>query len=264
MVSQIEKNSVGLLGAFHTAKDQAAPFHYDWKPLDMGLWVLYVAKSALDKPKLTAADIAQVLVEVVGVSIEQDAITKAFNRANGKVHIYKAEGQTCYGIMKSGIDSVLDLSVGGVRAVYFTPGKKYESKILLADSILSNVQGQLCIVDPYCGPRTLDVLARAPVKTVTFLTRLAHLDRPKQEEFLRVLQDFKPEHAGMQFRDYPNTELHDRYIVDDKAVILLGCSIKDLGSKESLAVVLPADENRNVRQELLSAFGRRWKLAQDM
>ena len=53
---------------------------YD-KPLEMGLWILWVAKEKLNIRKLTADQIVDVIVGVMEVSIDLRAIVNAFNRA---------------------------------------------------------------------------------------------------------------------------------------------------------------------------------------
>jgi len=240
--------------------------------LDKGLWVLWVAKEKLGIKKLTANDISTVMREVKEVGILPSVIAQSLRRAGHKIYVHHEEGLTLYEIMKPGKDHLRTVAgealvgepaaVGAVagkdevQVIYFEPGKKYTPKRLLAKNILAGLTGELRIVDPYCSERTLDCLRDIKGRPVKFLTKLPQKAR---ERFLRELQDFKSEYPAMEFRDYPNTDLHDRYIISPSSLVILGHSIKDLGGKESFAIVLNEETSRNVVEALSQSFDRRWK-----
>lgn len=239
------------------------PDFYDFqKPLEMGLWVLLVAKDKLGIKRLTASDIANVIIEAMEVSTNFVSITSAFNRAEDKVHTYYEKPLTYYAIMKSGQYHLFGSTRGGsVNVHYFVPGQKYLSKRVLADNILSGLEGDLGIVDPYCSIRSLDVLSVSGAKNVKFLTRLQNLSKKNEQQFIRELKDFNSEGRSIEFRNYTAADIHDRYIISSDAVVILGHSIKDLGAKESFAVVLNKEGNRNIFDSLVEGFNRRWKKA---
>ncbi len=225
--------------------------------LEMGLWVLLVAKEKLEMRKLTAVQVASIIRDVEEVSIEATTIAQSFKRAGRKIHVYLEGGEVLYEIMREGKEHLLSLiKEGTVEVFYFEPGEKYSSKRLLTTKILSSLDGELRIVDPYCSERTLDCLREIKGGPVKFLTKLPQKAR---ERFLRELQDFKSEYPAMELRDYPNTDLHDRYIISPSSLVILGHSIKDLGGKESFAIVLNRDTSRNVVEALSESFDRRWK-----
>ena len=90
---------------------------------------------------------------------------------------------------------------------------------------------------------------------------MENLREKERERFLRELQDFKSEFPSVEFRDYPNVDIHDRYIISENSLVILGHSIKDLGSKESFAIILDKSSSRNVVESLTENFNRRWKQA---
>lgn len=228
--------------------------------LDRGLWVLWVAKEKLEIRKLTANQVASVMRDVKEVSIQPTSVAQSFKRAGQKVHIYREKGETLYEIMKAGKEHLLNqMAEGAVEVFYFEPGRRYSSKRLLVKNILGGLSGELKIVDPYCGERTLDCLRDIKGSIVKFLTRAENLPQKERGHFLRELQDFKSENPSMEFRSYPNTDLHDRYIVSPNSLVLLGHSIKDLGGKESFAIVLGEECCKNVLEALSENFNRRWK-----
>lgn len=225
------------------------------------LWVLWVGKDKLNIKKMTAEEISSILRDVNEVSIEPKKISLSLNRAGDRVHYYRENGKILYEIMKAGKDYLVSFKSNDTSEVfYFEPEQRYSSKRLLTKGILESLTGELKIADPYIGERTLDVIKDAKARPIKFLTRLDNLNNENaKRRFLRELNDFKTETVDIEFRDYPNTDLHDRYIISPNNIVLLGHSIKDLGSKESFAVVLTKTSYKNIYESLIEGFDRRWK-----
>lgn len=235
-------------------------FHSYRRILERSLWVLWVAKDKLGIRKLTSTQIASVIRDVKEVSISPSAVAQSLRNAGHKIHVYPERELTFYEIMKAGKEHLLTASgEGAVEVFYFEPGQKYSSKKLLTTNILCGLDGELRIVDPYCSERTLDCLADIKGRPIKFLTRTENLKQKPRERFLRELQDFQSENPTIEFRNYPNTDLHDRYIISPSSLVILGYSIKDLGSKESFAIVLNEATSRNVVEALRENFNRRWR-----
>jgi hypothetical protein len=241
-------------------------FYVLTSPLDMALWVLLAAKDKLGIERLSADDISEVLVHSMEVSIKPRAIANAFNRSRGKkVHIITADSKIYYKIMKEGRDYL----IGSVEETlflqlhYFEPGKPYKSKKVLREKVFPLLSGPLKIVDPYCGIRTLDLVTEGNTQKIQLLTRLENIsNKKKQEEFVREIAEFKTEHPIVEIRNWTKSELHDRYIISESSLVILGQSIKDLGTKESFAVVFERQHFESIFDDLLSAFNRRWNGAE--
>jgi len=230
------------------------------KPLEKGLWVLWVAKERLQIKRLTAEQIASIIRDAKEVSIEAKSITNSFNKAGDKIHTYHEDGQVYFKIMRSGKDHLISQTKEGfMQVVYFEPGKPYTSKRLLSKNILGSLKGELRIVDPYCSERTLDILKDIKNEQVKFLTRVDNLREKEKGRFLRELQDFKSEKLSIEFRNYPNVDIHDRYIISSDSLVVLGHSVKDLGSKESFAIALNKGASKNIVEAITENFDRRWK-----
>ncbi|MCJ7786630.1 hypothetical protein MUP06_00205 [Patescibacteria group bacterium] len=250
----------------HVKTDGLPEFdNYD-KPLEMGLWVLWVAKEKLDVRMLTAYEIADVIVNVMENSIDARAIVNAFNRAKGKkIHIHDIDGETYYEIMGPGKEHLIKKTgEGSIAVYYFEPGKRYQSKRVLATNILADLKGVLKIVDPYGDTGTLDILSKANVEDVQFLIRLDSLSEQNKRRFQRELQDFRSDHPNIKFRNYSKSEIHDRYIISSDKLIILGHSLKDLGSKESFAIKLDKQTAGDIFDTLIGTFNRRWKEASQL
>lgn len=250
-----------LIEEFSRVDTSDFPDFYSYRRiLERALWVLWVAKGKLVRGKLTAEQIASIIIDVKEVSISPSAVAQSLRNAGHKIHVYHEKGLTLYKIMKAGEEHLLTASgEGAIQVFYFEAGKKYTPKRLLVKDILAGLTGELRIVDPYCSERTLDCLKDIKDRPIRFLTRIENLHGRAREQFLRELQDFKSEYPAMEFRDYPDTDLHDRYIISPSSLVILGHSIKDLGGKESFAIVLNKEISRNLIEDLSENFGRRWK-----
>ena len=145
-----------------------------------------------------------------------------------------------------------------MEVFYFEPGERYTSKRILSKNVLASLEGELRIVDPYCGTRCLDILADLGDQNIKFLTKLDNLRTKDRQRFLRELKDFKQEHTKAEFSDYRAGDIHDRYILSSELLVILGHSIKDLGAKESFAIVLDKEKSKDVFQTLSANFDSRW------
>jgi hypothetical protein len=241
------------------------PNFYNYKtPLERSLWILWVAKEKLGVRKLDVEQIASIALEALETSISSESITQAFRRAGDKVHVHYEKRTRLYEIMKSGKDFLLSQEKGSMQLYYFEHDKPFTSKRVLSKNILENLRGELEIVDPYCNERTLDILKEIKNRKIKFLTRLDNLNENKKTSFLREINEFKREYKNVEFRNYPYTDIHDRYIISSDFLVLLGHSIKDLGSKESFAVLLSKTMFKNITEALVENFNRRWRESTDI
>ncbi len=232
------------------------------KPLDMALWVLYVSKEKMNQKRIAAEQIASTILDVEEINITANSITNALKRALDKVHRYYENGEIYYEIMKPGKEYLLTLQKNDlVNVFYFEPDTNYTAKKLLNNQVFSSLTGSLKFVDPYCSEKTLDILENLKERHTMVLTRLENLRERDKNKFVRSVADFKTENPNVEFRDYPNTDIHDRYIISEDKVILIGHSIKDLGSKESFAVVLGREYYREIYEALNNNFTIRWNIS---
>ena len=254
---------MGDLTGFGKADTSDLPDFYSLPSLlEQGLWILYVAKEKLGVKRLSRRQIVELAREAKEVKVDDQSLLQAFRRAGNMLHTTYGEDKiTYYEIMKSGKDHLLSVeAAGSVSVFYFEPGEKFSSKRVLSQDIIRGLKGHLKMVDPYPGVRALDVIKEVADRPVSFLTRIENLKKDADREaFLRELRDFTGEHTNIEFRSYPNEDIHDRYVISQASLLLLGHSMKDLGGKESFAIVLSAEASRNISSALTEAFDRRWK-----
>lgn len=243
------------------------PNFYNYKtPLEKGLWVLWIVKEKLNIRKLTAGQIASIIINEMEVSIDDKSIINSFNRAKGKIHVFRENDEFYFEIMKAGKDFLVSQTKeGSIEIFYFEPEKKFTSKRILSKNILDNLQDEVKILDPYCGERTLDILKDVKSSiSVRLLTRIENIREKDRKKFLRELKDFKTEKKNIKFKNYLRADIHDRYIISSNFLIILGHSIKDLGNKESFAVVLDKHMSRSIFEDLVENFNRRWNESNDI
>jgi hypothetical protein len=252
-----------LIKKFASIDISGFPDFYSYqKPLEMGLWILWVSKDQLHIKRLTAEQIATIIRAIYEVRIDSKAIVNSFNRAGDKIYMHHENDGNYFEIMKSGKDHLNKQATGGhIEMIYFEPNNKYTSKRILSKTILNSLSGELNIVDPYCGTRTLDILTDIKNRQIRLLTKVENLKEIDKNKFLRDLKDFNSDNPKIEFRNYPHSDLHDRYIISSDFLTLLGHSIKDLGSKESFAIILNKNMNKNIFDALFENFNRRWKIS---
>lgn len=231
-------------------------------PLDISLWLLSAIKDLTDRRKLSSSEMATLSRRYFEISLSVQSIEQALRNAGDRVHVHDGEAPTTYEIMRSGREYIQGLTLPDEVNLYrFEPGEEFTSKQTLSSDIFMEYESPLRISDPYVGPKTLDLLASTSIGECKVITRLDNLSQSQKESFLRTWGDFRNEYSHVSIRDFDPPHLHDRYILSQEALILVGHSLKDLGGKESFGVVLSHDETTDIQNALLEVFNRRWKQA---
>ncbi len=247
-----------LLEVFENLEETTKQLLADVKsPLILGLATLTLAESKAQRQYMPVEHIVAAL-EAAGVAVKSTQISKAFSRAGNKISRKILEGETCYRIMTSGRREVETLfeSEGEINVSYIEGGKPRTARKLLAD-ILSSLTGEVKVCDPYYGLRTLDALEMIPATcTVKFLTAQT---TEKPIKLLGAIADFKRERPNTELRIFPDPKsLHDRYVLSNRLLLILGHGIKDIGNKESFVVSISNDYAGDLIESLEKTFEERW------
>ena len=139
-------------------------------------------------------------------------------------------------------------------------GKPYSVQKRLA-SVLKTLRGDVCVCDPYFGPGVLDALiALKDCDSVRCLTReLGKGGKPVAEKQIKT---FKKEYPATAFRMSNSGDLHDRYVLAETRLLLLGHGLRDFGNKESFVIIL--DEEFAPIKTVKDAFETHWEAAQPL
>lgn len=193
-----------------------------------------------------------------GVALSVKALEKAFARAGGRVARERRGNVTKYTLMLQGADQVEELVRSGNLTVLFVEGGKPRTDRRRVEELLSELQGDIRIFDPYYGARSLDILEVIP-KTfrVRFLTARTQEDPAK---IRRLILDFKKEHPRTEIRVLQGPGgLHDRYVLTDDRLLIVGHGLKDVGTKESFVIIIDRFWSSDLLATVNGAFETRWK-----
>jgi len=229
------------------------------RPLDRTLWCLAAARDSGESGPLSVSEIEAIL-KSLDVAIRRGQIANALNRAQDLVIREPTEHGLRYGIARKGRERLF--SIGGknsIEVMYFEAGRRWSARkglLGLADTL----QGDLAITDRYYGTRSLEVLDALANRSgrVRFLTQdLGGGERAPA--MAPQIRDLKSEHPNLEMRRLPgHNQLHDRYILANEAVLLVGPGIKDLGARESFVVLLTESVAHDLHRILHATFDARW------
>ena len=233
-------------------------------PLIAGFWVLDIAK-AKGNPKLTAEEISSVLVQIAEIQVEPIAIARAFARARGKIKYEKPA--KVYELMKPGRDDLQKalMEISHLPLLFLTGQNAWTDSSHSFPRVVDRLQGDFRIVDRYYGPGSIFVLSKfGKTRRIKFLT--AELGRNEQNLGFQVeLQKFKSEFRNIEMKQFGKPwELHDRYILADNGLVLVGQGLKDLGQKESFVVFIDKSVSGGILPVLIKAFDERWKKSNNL
>lgn len=233
--------------------------------LERGLFVLRLSDEEFGHSYLTVGEINQILTEVFRILSEPLSLTRAFARAGGldkskkQIIPKKENNQTFYAISNPGKEHLDRLKGSGlIKLLYLEPNSHSESSEELGTLIKQLKGKELKICDPYFGVNTFRILEEIirgghKVKFLTYKTN-ENLTTLKTES--AYLKKHYP--GKIEIRIYHKNELHDRYILSDDAILIVGQGIKDLGNKESLALLIKDKFGKEIRKTLQKTFFIRW------
>ncbi|GAH52861.1 unnamed protein product [marine sediment metagenome] len=134
-------------------------------------------------------------------------------------------------------------------------------------SIIKMLDGDICIVDPFYGNGTFYTLAKfGKERKIRFLSgQLGNEERNNINDFNINLKKFKKQFKNIKMKRYDKFyELHDRYIIAENALVVVGHGIKDFGNKESFVIFLPKKLVLSFLPILKKVFDERWKKSNDI
>jgi hypothetical protein len=231
-------------------------------PMLMGLAVLYFVEKNDPNTYLDAESISQAL-EACGINRNSLSIKRAFANAGEKIKCRRNNGKVTYKIMRKGQKKIEELlATGNLKVVYIEPNTPRTAKRKLKQ-LISNISGIVKISDPFYGERSFDTLELlADHCTIKFLTSHTSENNGKIQ---RIYKDFHNEYQNTEIRIYPNrSDLHDRYLLWDDGLILIGHGIKDIGNKESFAIVIKKDLIEDIHKSVENNFDSKWNQSKQL
>jgi hypothetical protein len=84
----------------------------------------------------------------------------------------------------------------------------------------------------------------------------------KEKSFIsKALTEFRKEHPHTEFRKTSVKNIHDRYILTDNFLIILGQGLKDIGAKQSFVLNIPVSLIPDIATQVASSFDSAWQAA---
>lgn len=202
--------------------------------------------------RFSASEVARFLVEDYGINTTRQAVQSALMRDKSTAH----KNKSGYKLMEKGRSELKELLQHG-SVITIESGKPFTAKNVDLKVIFSSLGDEILIADPYVDVQTIDSVFKniESKQKVKILTQNI-IDKP-QGVFGRHLAELRKEGYQIEVGVYSNSDMHDRYIMDEKTFWLSGNSLNHLGSKESFIVRLGAD----VLQSMTSMFHNRWKVS---
>ena len=145
------------------------------------------------------------------------------------------------------------LSGAAGSILFIDPGKAMQATLTL-HGFLQSLTGTARICDPYLDPTTLDHLSACSASlTIKLVTK-----NVKDPGHIRtLLAAAKAEGRTIEIRVASSAPLHDRYVIDDGKMLILGTSLNGFGKKQGFVVQVGED----VREVVRRAFDTTWAAA---
>ncbi len=198
-------------------------------------------------PWAPASLISQTLRDVFCVSLHWKTIqTELLQNADLTARRWRSKTRE-FSLMGAGIERL----PGGGQIMVVDPAKALRAVSTLHDFIRS-MTGTIKICDPYLDRVSLEHLDAAPAGA-----RILYLTSKKMNsdgEVRRLAAALSGSNNRFEIR-VTNTGLHDRYLIDDKSMTILGASLNGFGKTQCFVVRAGHD----IRQTMVTAFDAAWR-----
>lgn len=218
------------------------------EPLEQVLAILWNAAQDGDHGTWqSGVDISRALLEDSGISMHWRTIDSILRRHGTMVKRRKRQRRWEYTLLVEG-EALLGRAQELISLV--DPDQALQATIKLHE-LLERLVGSVCVCDPYVDAVTLEQLdacdSSCHVKLLTQTVR-------DSGKLRRLLGAARRDFAGFEIRTAPQRNLHDRYVIDDDSMIILGSSLNGFGKKQSFIIRVGTD----FRTGMLRQFEKLW------
>lgn len=217
--------------------------------LEQVLAVLYNARTGDGDSWRTAAFISIVLRDEFGIAIHWRTLHAMLNEHRGTcVARRKRGGRWEFQLLDAGEKRVVG---EGERTTFVDPTNALKATVDLHD-LLTGLKGKtIRVCDPYLDPTTIEHLDSCPKGSeIRVLTQTVRASG----KLTRLMAAAKKDFAAFEVRTPAVQDLHDRYILDDETMYILGTSLNGFGKKQSFITKAGPD----MRAAMVKDFDRRW------
>jgi len=214
------------------------------------LAVLFNQKQTDETVWLRTGDVSTRLRDEYGIGLHALRIRNVFMANRHSIARRKRASHWEFSILKAG-EELLGAAQSSI--LFIDPTQAVKATRSLHD-FLSSLKGTIRVCDAYLDNTTLEHLqALDKVAAVRVLTKNVKDSGPLR----RLVAAWKNEGRNLEIRVATSAPLHDRYIVDDAAMMILGTSFNGFGKKQCFVIQAGPD----IRAVLMPVFDGLWASA---
>lgn len=214
--------------------------------LDRVLAILTNAKSE-DNPWVSAVEISTLMRDRYGLRLHWRTAEAILKQDRTLAERRKRAGRWQFMVLASGESRV---RAAGSPIVMVDPTSAIQS-VLSLHTFLSALRGTVRVCDPYLDSTTLEHLdACAPTVTIRLMTKNVR----DSGNLRRLFGAFATQGRALEIRVASVASLHDRYMIDDVGMLILGTSLNGFSKKQCFVVRAGQD----VRGMATAAFDTNW------
>lgn len=237
-----------------TASTNGDPDILDPRTLDDDLLkvlsVLLRAKHSGQVPWLSAPQISKILRQDFGIPIHWITIQTLLKKDKRIADRRRRHGRWEFAIMQNGEELLKPTS----EPIILVDPEKAIQAVISLHSFLGKLKGTIKICDPYLDSTSIEHLdACQPKATIQFLSK----NIKDSGTLRRMISAAITQGRALEVRIASSVPLHDRYIIDDDAMLILGTSLNGFGKKQSFIIKAGPD----IRGLVISVFDTIWARA---
>jgi hypothetical protein len=123
--------------------------------------------------------------------------------------------------------------------------------------LLEKLKGDILICDNYLGIKSMVNIYK--MKNANSIKIICGSVKSDTKEMKNLIKDHNKEKNNLEVGIFDKTKLHDRYIITDDYLMILGHGFADLGNKESLVIMIPNRFVKDITNDLRNRFSQKWK-----
>jgi hypothetical protein len=225
------------------------PHTFDDELLQL-LAVLFNQKYIDKSVWLTGSELSRRLRDDHGIGLHWRTIENMLFADKTRVARRRRVRQWQFSILKPG-EELLGAAQSSI--LFIDPAQSFKATLSLHD-FFSKLKGTIRVCDAYLDNTTLEHL-HALDKSVTIQLLTKNVE--SSGTLPRLLAAWKTEGRTLEVRVANSAPLHDRYIIDDTAMLILGTSLNGFGKKQCFIIQTGPD----VRAALVPVFDNLWNSA---
>ncbi len=216
------------------------------EPLLQSLAVLFDAKIAGDRWR-SATSISRTLLEDHAIQIHWRTLQTVLTENRTLAGRRKRGRRWEFSILRQGEEKLLKAEA---PILFVDPAQALQATVSL-HNFFSTLTGVIRVCDPHIDHRTVEHLdACNPSLEVRLLTRQLH----DENRLRRVLAAANIQGRNLTVKVAAGAPLHDRYVIDDSQMLILGASLNGFGKKQCFVISAGTD----IRAIVLPAFDTHW------